>query len=156
MITILTHLRTEAYQSIDHFWGVPYETQNKVRLPSKAIMDTHLSGWLRCGWAINRGVCPGLLQGLWFCDLQTRFCLALAHEAPSVLSLPWAVLALVRHWDSEPEFWKLVTRWHPIFVKSLRELALMSPQLIHNYRNAIRFSQRLVTRYGNFFFRVAL
>ena len=62
MITILTHLRTEAYQSIDHFWGVPYETQNKVRLPSKAIMDTHLSGWLRCGWAINRGVCPGLLQ----------------------------------------------------------------------------------------------
>lgn len=70
MITILIHLRTEICQSSVHILGVPYETQNKVRHPSKAIMDTHLPGLIKMWSGCNTEECaPQLLQGLlvlWF------------------------------------------------------------------------------------------
>lgn len=68
MITILTHLRTEIYQSSVNILGVPYETQNKVRLSSKATTDTHLPALVKT-WSGQRRVPHDFSRGFWFYDV---------------------------------------------------------------------------------------
>lgn len=123
IIMIFTHLRTEY---INQLVKVSSETQNKLRFPSKTIMDTLCTGWLQCGQAIRqRGVChltsPGASCSMMFFSIGSAW-----------LWPRWFLNILVLCWrarpgkcDSEPEFWKLSTRWHQIFVKSFKDLVFL-------------------------------
>ena len=98
-------------------------------------MDTHVHELVKMWSGYQAGECAiWLLQGLlvlWCSLAQVVHGFGWGGSLCSGLS--GTVLEKeTGKYDSEPEFWKFSTRWHHIFVKSLKELVSLCLELISN------------------------